>query len=116
MTGPGRRAGRTGLVAGAGALPAALAAALPERPFVAVPEGFAPYQPACGHDDLSRCSRAEVVNAFDNALRHTDALLAAAWQQLRAAQAELDSALLFLPDFVVAREVDRFLMGRTSLP
>jgi DUF1009 family protein len=30
------------LIAGAGALPAALAAALPERPFVAVMEGFAP--------------------------------------------------------------------------
>lgn len=34
--------GRSAIVAGAGALPAALAAALPERPFVAALEGFAP--------------------------------------------------------------------------
>lgn len=33
---------RTAIIAGAGALPAALAAALPERPFVAALEGFAP--------------------------------------------------------------------------
>jgi lipid A ethanolaminephosphotransferase len=63
-----------------------------------VPADFAPYEPACRHDDLSRCERAEVVNAFDNALRHSDALLAAAWQRLRAAQGELDTAMLFIPD------------------
>lgn len=40
MTGPG--AGRTAIVAGAGGLPAALAAALPKPPFVAALEGFAP--------------------------------------------------------------------------
>ena len=33
---------RTAIIAGAGALPAALVAALPERPFVAALEGFAP--------------------------------------------------------------------------
>ncbi len=63
-----------------------------------VPEGFAPYTPACRNDDLSRCSQAEVANAFDNALRHADALLAQAWQRLRAAQDDLDTALLFIPD------------------
>lgn len=63
-----------------------------------VPEGYAPYAPACAQDALTRCSPAEIRNAYDNALRHTDHLLAAAWQQLRAASGEVDSALLFLPD------------------
>jgi lipid A ethanolaminephosphotransferase len=63
-----------------------------------VPEGYTPYTPACPHDELQRCSSTEIVNAYDNALRHTDRLLAAAWQQLRAAQTQVDTALLFLPD------------------
>ncbi len=66
--------------------------------FRRVPEGFAPYQPACQQDDLGRCSRKEIVNAFDNALRHSDELLAALWQQLQAAQGQVDTALLFTPD------------------
>lgn len=63
-----------------------------------VPEGFAPYQPACAQDDLGRCERAAIVNAFDNAIRHTDALLTALWQQLRAAEPQLDTAMLYLSD------------------
>jgi lipid A ethanolaminephosphotransferase len=63
-----------------------------------VPEGFGPYQPACQNDDLGRCSQQDIVNAFDNVLRHTDSLLAGLWQQLRAAQTQVDTALLFIPD------------------
>ncbi len=66
--------------------------------FRRAPEGFAPYSPVCQSDDLGRCSREEIVNAFDNALRHTDALLATLWQQLQAAQGQVDTALLFTPD------------------
>lgn len=42
MTGPAGQGGRTAIVAGSGLLPAALAAAAPERPLVAALEGFAP--------------------------------------------------------------------------
>jgi lipid A ethanolaminephosphotransferase len=66
--------------------------------FRRVPEGFAPYSPVRQSDDLGRCSREEIVNAFDNALRHTDALLATLWQQLQAAQGQVDTAILFTPD------------------
>lgn len=65
-----------------------------------VPEGFAPYKPICAVDDLGRCSRAEITNAFDNALRHTDVVLARLWQSLQAASQSggVDTAMVFIPD------------------
>lgn len=63
-----------------------------------VPEGYAPYQPVCASDDLGRCEREAIVNAYDNAIRHTDALLARLWTQLREAQGEVDTGLIYLSD------------------
>jgi lipid A ethanolaminephosphotransferase len=62
-----------------------------------VPQGFAPYKPFCAVDDLGRCSRAEITNAFDNALRHTDAVVAKLWHTLQAAHG-VDTAMVFIPD------------------
>lgn len=63
-----------------------------------VPEGFAPYQPACASDDLGRCERAAIVNAYDNAIRHSDALLAKLWRGLREAQGRVDTAMIYVSD------------------
>ncbi len=63
-----------------------------------VPEGFAPYSPACASDDLGRCERAAIVNAYDNAIRHSDALLARLWRGLREAQGSVDTALIYVSD------------------
>jgi len=63
-----------------------------------VPEGFAPYQPACISDDLGRCERDAIVNAYDNAIRHSDALLARLWRELRDAQGGVDTAMIYLSD------------------
>jgi lipid A ethanolaminephosphotransferase len=62
-----------------------------------VPAGATPFQPFCAKDDLGRCSRQEIVNAYDNALRHTDALLDTLWRRLQAAPG-VDTAMLFIPD------------------
>lgn len=56
------------------------------------------FKPACTSDDLGRCSRDEIRNAYDNALHATDTLLSEALAQLRAVQGEVDVALLFTPD------------------
>lgn len=63
-----------------------------------VPEGFAPYQPVCASDDLGRCEREAIVNAYDNAIRHSDALLASLWGALRGASEQVDTALIYLSD------------------
>jgi lipid A ethanolaminephosphotransferase len=62
------------------------------------PEAFARFRPACEHDDLSRCSREEIVNAYDNAVLYTDHLLASAIDMLEAHAQAVDAALLYVSD------------------
>jgi lipid A ethanolaminephosphotransferase len=62
------------------------------------PPAFARFAPACQHDDLRKCSREEIVNAYDNALLYTDHLLAALIKQLQARAADVDSAMLYVSD------------------
>lgn len=40
------------------------------------PADAAPYAPACNRAELRECTRAEIVNAYDNAIRYTDTVLA----------------------------------------
>jgi lipid A ethanolaminephosphotransferase len=62
------------------------------------PKAFARFVPACENDDLQRCTRDEIVNAYDNALLYTDHLLAQLLTQLRAQEARVDSALIYVSD------------------
>ncbi len=62
------------------------------------PPDQAPYQPACRDDDLSKCTREEIVNAYDNALRHTDRVLSAAIDRLAALAPTHDVALIYVSD------------------
>lgn len=62
------------------------------------PPAFAHFKPECRHDDLHRCTREEVVNAYDNALRYTDHVLAQLLQALQAASGTVDSAVIYVSD------------------
>jgi lipid A ethanolaminephosphotransferase len=62
------------------------------------PPAFARFQPACGFDDLQKCSQQEIVNAYDNALLYTDHVLASLATQLQAAAGSVDSAMLYVSD------------------
>ena len=62
------------------------------------PPAFARFQPFCAFDDLQKCSREEIVNAYDNALLYTDHVLASLVARLQAASARVDSALLYVSD------------------
>lgn len=62
------------------------------------PAAFARFQPDCRDDELSRCSVAEVVNAYDNALLYTDHVLASAIARLQAHSDTVDSALIYVSD------------------
>jgi lipid A ethanolaminephosphotransferase len=55
------------------------------------------FRPDCRSPDLSRCTRQEIVNAYDNAVLATDRLLARTIDLL-ASTAQVDSALLFVSD------------------
>lgn len=62
------------------------------------PPAFARFVPACASDDLQRCTRAEIVNAYDNALLYTDHVLASLIAKLQAAADRVDSAVLYVSD------------------
>lgn len=62
------------------------------------PEAFARFEPECRSDDLQRCTREEIVNAYDNALLYTDHLLARLQQQLQAHESSVDTALIYVSD------------------
>lgn len=66
--------------------------------FKRYPPGFRRFLPACEHADLARCSVEEVVNAYDNALLYTDALLARTVSFLRASEQRFDTAMLYVSD------------------
>jgi lipid A ethanolaminephosphotransferase len=55
------------------------------------------FQPACAREDFGLCTREEIVNAYDNALRYTDHVLGRAIAALRA-QGTHHAALLYVSD------------------
>ena len=62
------------------------------------PTEFAKFLPACQNDDLARCTREEIVNAYDNALLYSDHVLAQLISQLQSRSASVDSAVIFASD------------------
>ncbi|MGD9945378.1 MAG: phosphoethanolamine transferase [Burkholderiaceae bacterium] len=65
--------------------------------FERYPPDFGRFTPVCETADLGRCSREQIVNAYDNALLYTDHLLAEAIDRL-AALTNRDTALLYVSD------------------
>lgn len=61
------------------------------------PAEFRRFTPTCDTDDLSRCTREEIANSYDNAVLYTDHLLARTIDMLKAQQ-QYDSALLYVSD------------------
>lgn len=62
------------------------------------PSEFEVFKPACRNNDLSQCSREEIVNAYDNALRYTDHFLAQTIALLKRNDKQFETALFYLSD------------------
>lgn len=62
------------------------------------PPDFERFRPACRDTDFSKCTRGQLVNAYDNTLLYSDALLAGAIRFLQQRSPAVDSALLFVSD------------------
>jgi lipid A ethanolaminephosphotransferase len=65
--------------------------------FERYPPAFRRHAPTCETSDLGRCSRQQIVNAYDNALLYTDHVLATAIDRLQALS-DYDTALLYVSD------------------
>ncbi len=61
------------------------------------PRAFARFLPACESDDLQKCTRQEITNAYDNALLYTDHVLVSLIAKLQAAQG-VDTAMIYVSD------------------
>ncbi len=62
------------------------------------PAEFERFKPACKSNDLSQCSRDEIVNAYDNALLYTDHFLAKAIELLKRNDDRFETALFYVSD------------------
>ena len=62
------------------------------------PAEFEKFKPACKNSDLSRCSREEIGNAYDNAILYTDHFLAKTIELLRKNDNKFETALFYVSD------------------
>lgn len=62
------------------------------------PPAFEHFKPVCRDAQLDRCSRASIVNAYDNSVLYTDHVLGRTIDLLRSRAQSIDPALLFVSD------------------
>jgi len=62
------------------------------------PDAFRRFVPVCDTADLRRCSREQIVNAYDNALLYTDEVLARTIAWLHRRSATQDVAMIYVSD------------------
>jgi lipid A ethanolaminephosphotransferase len=65
--------------------------------FQRYPASYNHYQPGCQSTDLGSCSREQITNSYDNAVRYTDHFLATTIARLKALD-EYDSAMIYVSD------------------
>ncbi|MGB1309730.1 MAG: phosphoethanolamine transferase [Leucothrix sp.] len=66
--------------------------------YLRYPLEFERFKPACKNQQLSKCSQAEIVNAYDNALLYTDYLLAKTIQYLKTKSDSYHTAMIYVSD------------------
>lgn len=62
------------------------------------PEAFEKFKPACRESDLSRCTRDEIGNAYDNTILYTDHFLNQVIELLKRNDAGFETALFYVSD------------------
>ncbi|EBX4817012.1 phosphoethanolamine transferase, partial [Salmonella enterica subsp. enterica serovar Newport] len=65
--------------------------------YLRYPENFRPFQPDCRSPQLSECSDAEIVNAYDNSIAYTDKVLAGIIDLLKS-HPEIASSMIYMSD------------------
>ena len=62
------------------------------------PQAFRRFVPTCDGEDLSRCSREQITNSYDNALLYTDHVLGGVIDLLQELERDHDTAMLYVSD------------------
>jgi lipid A ethanolaminephosphotransferase len=63
-----------------------------------VPDSFKKFQPECATNTLQDCTRAQVVNAYDNTLLYTDYFLNEVVKFLKLKEGHIQSAMIYVSD------------------
>jgi lipid A ethanolaminephosphotransferase len=66
--------------------------------FMRYDEDFKPFGPDCRSSDFKKCSRDEIVNAYDNSIAFTDKTLAEIIDLLEAADGRMTSSMIYMSD------------------
>jgi lipid A ethanolaminephosphotransferase len=62
------------------------------------PPAFEKFTPVCRSNDLSQCSQAEIINAYDNAILYTDYFLAKITELLKRNSPTFEAGLFYVSD------------------
>jgi len=62
------------------------------------PDAFRRFTPDCRSDELTDCTREEIVNSYDNTIYYTDYFLAQVIERLDEQSSRFDTALLYVSD------------------
>lgn len=65
--------------------------------YLRYPESFGPFKPDCRSPQMSNCSNAEIVNAYDNSIAYTDKVLADIIDLLKS-HPEIASSMIYVSD------------------
>jgi lipid A ethanolaminephosphotransferase len=66
--------------------------------FMRYPESFKPFGPDCRSSDFKKCSREEIINAYDNTIAFTDKTLAEIIDVLVGADSTMSSTMIYVSD------------------
>lgn len=66
--------------------------------FKRYPESARHFTPDCRIESVQRCTREEVINAYDNTIVYTDSMLADLIEQLRSHQDSVNSVMIYVSD------------------
>lgn len=65
--------------------------------FKRYPDRFEVFKPACKNEDLSKCKRSEIINAYDNVILYTDYLISRTIKIIEKNK-DFDTALFYISD------------------
>ncbi|WP_246752818.1 phosphoethanolamine--lipid A transferase [Sinorhizobium sp. BG8] len=66
--------------------------------YLRYPEAYRRFTPECRSAEFSKCSREEIVNAYDNTILYTDHVLATIIEKLQAREDHLSPSMIYMSD------------------
>ncbi|MEK1886936.1 MAG: phosphoethanolamine--lipid A transferase [Phyllobacterium sp.] len=62
------------------------------------PDEFRHFTPDCRTPDFAKCSREEIINAYDNTILYTDHILASVIEKLKDRESKLSPSMIYMSD------------------